>query len=146
MTKIKAVPGLFELLRIGDPLPPSGYSPNKLGKMVVFQSFPNLLGKCPKGDGGLFSYTIALPCRDGDGWSKLLKFVMILTNCPKDISHKQRLAYMAELDVAVQSADTGPNYSGVDIFNWMRSWGKPNELPPPKCEGLPRLSNAVVAG
>ena len=43
------------------PLPPSGYSPNKLGKMVDFKSFPNLLGKCPKGDGGLWwPYAIAL--------------------------------------------------------------------------------------
>ena len=46
------------------PLPPSGYSPNKLGKMGIIKSFPNLLGKCPKGDGGLsWSYAIALPTR-----------------------------------------------------------------------------------
>jgi hypothetical protein len=34
------------------PLPASPYSPNKLGE-VYPRVFPNLLGKCPKGDGGL---------------------------------------------------------------------------------------------
>ena len=43
-----------------------------------------------------------------------------------------RMAYIADLDRAVQSAETGPNHSGEQIFKWMRSWGQADELPSPK--------------
>ncbi len=43
-----------------------------------------------------------------------------------------RIAYLADLDEAVESAKSGPNHSGEQIFKWMRSWGQADELPMPK--------------
>jgi predicted transcriptional regulator len=45
---------------------------------------------------------------------------------------KDRIAYLVDLDTAVQSAEVGPNHSGEQIFSWMRSWGKADELPSPQ--------------
>lgn len=43
-----------------------------------------------------------------------------------------RLAYVADLDRAVASVETGVGHSGEQIFSWMRSWGQINELPSPE--------------
>jgi predicted transcriptional regulator len=43
-----------------------------------------------------------------------------------------RIAYIADLDAAVHSAETGPSHSGEQIFKWMRSWGQSDELPSPQ--------------
>jgi predicted transcriptional regulator len=43
-----------------------------------------------------------------------------------------RMAYLADLETAVQTAESGPGHSGEQIFKWMRSWGQADELPSPK--------------
>jgi predicted transcriptional regulator len=40
---------------------------------------------------------------------------------------RERAAYVAELDAAVASAETGVGHSSDQIFGWMRSWGRDDE-------------------
>jgi predicted transcriptional regulator len=42
-----------------------------------------------------------------------------------------------ELDDAVAEADKGIFISGEKVFEWMRSWGTENELPPPEPDIFP---------
>jgi predicted transcriptional regulator len=44
---------------------------------------------------------------------------------------RDRLAYVADLDAAVASAEKGQLHSGEQIFEWMHSWGEPDELQSP---------------
>ena len=48
------------------PLPPSGYSPNKLGKMVGFKSFPNFVGEVPEGRWGPLIVMYNRPAHKGE--------------------------------------------------------------------------------
>lgn len=45
---------------------------------------------------------------------------------------KDRLAYVQELQEAVDSIETEPTYAAEDVFQWMRSWGTDAELPSPR--------------
>ncbi len=40
---------------------------------------------------------------------------------------QNHMAYHAELNAAIASIDTGPTYSGEDVFRWMRTWGTEDE-------------------
>lgn len=37
------------------------------------------------------------------------------------------------IEEGLRAADAGQTVSHEDVAAWVRSWGKPDELPPPKC-------------
>jgi predicted transcriptional regulator len=41
---------------------------------------------------------------------------------------------LAAIDEGVKAADEGRVASHEDVVAWVRSWGQPGELAPPKCE------------
>jgi len=41
---------------------------------------------------------------------------------------------LAAIDEGIADADTGQVASHEEVMEWVRSWGKPDELPPPKCD------------
>jgi predicted transcriptional regulator len=41
---------------------------------------------------------------------------------------------LAAIDEGVKAADEGSVASHEDVVAWVRSWGQPGELAPPKCE------------
>jgi predicted transcriptional regulator len=43
-----------------------------------------------------------------------------------------------ELDAAFAEADKGVFISGEKVFDWMKSWGTENELPPPEADIFPQ--------
>ena len=50
---------------------------------------------------------------------------------------QNRMAYLADLNSAIASIDTGPTYSGEDVFRWMRTWGTEDEKPASELFDLP---------
>jgi len=41
----------------------------------------------------------------------------------------ERLAYLKELDEAIESIDTKPTYASEDVIAWMQTWGTEDEKP-----------------
>jgi predicted transcriptional regulator len=41
---------------------------------------------------------------------------------------------LAAIDAGVKAADAGRVVAHEDVVRWFQSWGKPDELPMPKCE------------
>ena len=41
---------------------------------------------------------------------------------------------LAAIDEGIRAADAGEVVAHEDVVNWVRSWGRSDELPPPKCE------------
>ena len=42
--------------------------------------------------------------------------------------------HLAAIDEGIRAADAGPVVPHDDVAAWVRSWGKPDELPMPECE------------
>jgi predicted transcriptional regulator len=40
---------------------------------------------------------------------------------------------LAAIDEGLSAADAGRFAKHEDVLEWVRSWGQPDELPPPKC-------------
>ncbi len=40
---------------------------------------------------------------------------------------------LAAIDEGLRAADAGEVVAHEDVAAWVRSWGQPGELPPPKC-------------
>lgn len=51
---------------------------------------------------------------------------------------RDKADYLAELDEAVRSAESGVGHSGEQIFAWLRSWGTEGEMAPPEPDLHPR--------
>ena len=45
---------------------------------------------------------------------------------------EDRLAYLQELNEAVESIDTQPTYVAADVFSWARTWGTDKETKLPQ--------------
>lgn len=41
---------------------------------------------------------------------------------------------LAAIDEGIRAADSGRAVSHADVVAWVQSWGRPDELPMPKCE------------
>lgn len=41
---------------------------------------------------------------------------------------------LAAIDEGIRAADAGRVVSHEDVASWVRSWGRPDELPMPKCD------------
>lgn len=41
---------------------------------------------------------------------------------------------LAAIDAAIREADAGKLVAHEDVVAWVHSWGKPDELPMPKCK------------
>ena len=41
---------------------------------------------------------------------------------------------LAAVDAGIRAADDGRLVAHEDVVRWFQSWGKPDELPMPKCE------------
>jgi predicted transcriptional regulator len=41
---------------------------------------------------------------------------------------------LAAIDEGIRATDTGRVIAHEDVVAWVQSWGKPDELPMPKCE------------
>ena len=41
---------------------------------------------------------------------------------------------LAAIDEAIREADAGKSIAHEDVVAWVSSWGKPDELPMPKCD------------
>jgi len=42
--------------------------------------------------------------------------------------------HLAAIDEGIQAADAGRVVAHEDVAAWVQSWGRPDELPMPKCE------------
>lgn len=42
--------------------------------------------------------------------------------------------HLAAIDEGIKAADAGRVVAHEDVAAWVRSWGRPDELPMPKCE------------
>jgi len=42
-----------------------------------------------------------------------------------------RRAYLAAIEEAEREVERGETVDGEEVIEWLKSWGKPNELPPP---------------
>lgn len=49
----------------------------------------------------------------------------------------ERRAYLAAIEAAEREADEGVFVSGEAVIQWLESWGKENELPPPEPDIFP---------
>jgi len=43
-------------------------------------------------------------------------------------------ATLAAIENGLAELDAGKSVPHADVDRWLRSWGKPDELPPPKCK------------
>ena len=48
----------------------------------------------------------------------------------------EQRAYLAAIDAAEREVEAGDTIPGDEIVAWLRSWGKPDELPPPSLRKL----------
>ena len=55
---------------------------------------------------------------------------------------QDRMTYLAELDVAVASIDTGPTYPAEEVFQWMRTWGMKDSKRAAEVFDLPKCDKA----
>ena len=76
--------------------------------------------------------------------SILDRFAKLTNNSPSSIINEaveyyvqDRMAYLADLNTAIASIDTGPTYSGDEVFSWMRTWGAEDEKPASELFDLP---------
>ncbi len=52
----------------------------------------------------------------------------------------ERRAYLAAIEEAEREIERGETVDGEEIIEWLRSWGKPEELPPPSLRKIKRAS------
>lgn len=43
----------------------------------------------------------------------------------------ERRAYLAAIEEAEREIERSETVDGEEVIEWLKSWGKPNELPPP---------------
>jgi len=48
-----------------------------------------------------------------------------------------RMAYLDELNAAVDSIETHPTYAAKDVFDWMHTWGTEEEKPFDQAKAIP---------